>query len=182
MRAVCLRSGTVLNQSELGRDLALSQPTVHRYLNLLEESYQLIRIPAYAVNRTKHLIKSPKVYWNDTGLAMDIAGETEPRGCHLENLIVSDLVAWKGTGVRADVCYWRTSTGEEVDLVVEYDGQLLPIEVKSTPRPRVTEARHLLAFRKEYGKRALPALLLHTGSGICWLTEGVLAAPWWMVM
>lgn len=182
MKAVCLRLGTVLNQSELGRDLALSQPTAHRYLNLLEESYQLNRIPAYAVNRTKRLIKSPKVYWNDTGLAMDIAGETEPRGCHLENLIVADLVAWKGTGVRADVSYWRTTAGEEVDLVVENEDRLLPIEVKSTRRPRMTDATHLLAFRKEYGKRALPALLLHTGTGISWLTEGVLAAPWWMVV
>jgi predicted AAA+ superfamily ATPase len=182
MKGVCLRLGTVLNQSELGRDLAISQPTVHRYLNLLEESYQLNRIPAFAVNRTKRLIKSPKVYWNDTGLAMDIAGETEPRGCHLENLIVSDLVAWKGTGVRADVCFWRTTAGDEVDLVVEHDDRLLPIEVKSTPRPRMTDARHLLAFRKEYGKRALPALLLHTGTGISWITEGVLAAPWWMVV
>ena len=53
MRALCLRMGQLLNQSEIGRDLAMPQPTIHRWLNLFETSYQLVRLPAYAVNRTK---------------------------------------------------------------------------------------------------------------------------------
>src|SRR5204863_3857194 len=57
MRAACLRIGQLVNQTELGRDVALPQPTVHRWLNLLETSYLLVRLPAYAVNRTKRLIK-----------------------------------------------------------------------------------------------------------------------------
>ena len=52
----------LVNHMELGRDVALPQPTVHRYLNLLETSYLLVRVPAYSVNRTKRLIKSPKLY------------------------------------------------------------------------------------------------------------------------
>ena len=68
MRAACLRLGQLVNQTELGRDLGLAQPTVHRYLNLLETSYLLVRLPAYAVNRTKRLMKSPKLYWGDVGL------------------------------------------------------------------------------------------------------------------
>jgi predicted AAA+ superfamily ATPase len=62
MQAACLRLGQLVNQTELGRDVALPQPTVHRYLNLLETSYLLVRLPAYSVNRTKRLIKSPKLY------------------------------------------------------------------------------------------------------------------------
>lgn len=62
MRAASLRLGQLLNQTELARDVALPQPTVHRWLNLLETSYLLVRLPAYAVNRTKRLIKSPKLY------------------------------------------------------------------------------------------------------------------------
>ena len=62
MRAACLRMGQLLNQAELGRDVALPHATVHRCLNLLGTSYLLVRLPAYAVNRTKRLIKSPKVY------------------------------------------------------------------------------------------------------------------------
>ena len=183
MRAVCLRIGQLVNQTDLGRDVALPQPTVKRYLNLLETSYLLIPLPAYAVNRTKRLIKSPKLYWGDTGVALHLAQETEPRGAHLENLVLHDLLAWRDARLdRAEVLYWRTSIGEEVDFVIEAGDHLLPIEVKATVRPRLRDTAHLRTFRTEYGDRAGPGLLLHAGSALEWLTPDVLAAPWWKVM
>jgi hypothetical protein len=183
MRAACLRLGQLVNQTELGRDVALAQPTVHRYLNLLETSYLLVRLPAYAVNRTKRLIKSPKLYWGDTGLALHLGGSDEPGGAHLENLVLHDLLAWRDVRLdRAEVCYWRTAIGEEVDFVIEAGGRLLPIEVKATGRPRLGDATHLRTFRSEYGKKARAGLLLHTGSTLEWLAPDVLAAPWWRVL
>jgi len=183
MRAVCLRLGQLVNQTELGRDVALAQPTVHRYLNLLETSYQLVRLPAYAVNRTKRLIKSPKLYWGDTGVALHLGGSNEPGGAHLENLVLHDLLAWRDARLdRAEVCYWRTAIGEEVDFVIEAGGRLLPIEVKATGRPRLGDATHLRTFRAEYGRKARAGLLLHTGSTLEWLAPDVLAAPWWRVL
>lgn len=95
MRAACLRLGQLVNQTELARDVEMPQPTVHRYLNLLETSYLLVRLPAYAVNRTKRLIKSPKLYWGDTGVAIHLAGGAELTGAHLENLVLTDLLAWR---------------------------------------------------------------------------------------
>ena len=182
MRAVCLRLGQLINQTELGRDVALPQPTVHRWLNLLETSYQLVRLPAYSVNRTKRLIKAPKLYWSDTGLALHLSGE-KPGGPHLENLVLCDLLAWRDSAIRqAEVLYWRTATGEEVDFVIEIGNTLLPIEVKATDRPRTGDVKHLLSFRQEYGRRSRPGLLLHTGTRIEWLANGVLAAPWWAVL
>ncbi len=179
MQAACLRLGQVLNQTELGRDVALPQPTVHRWLNLLETSYLLVRLPAYAVNRTKRLIKAPKLYWGDTGIALHLAG-TEPQGCHLENLVVQDLLAWRDARVaRAELGYWRTSLGEEVDVVIEAGGKLLPIEIKATASPRMADCAHLRSFRAEYGSQARAGLLLHTGTSLEWLTADVLAAPWW---
>jgi predicted AAA+ superfamily ATPase len=183
MRAACLRMGQIVNQTELGRDVALPQPTVHRYLNLLETSYLLVRLPAYAVNRTKRLIKAPKLYWADVGLAMHLAGLREPGGAHLENLVLHDLLSWRdGRTARAEILYWRTASGEEVDLVVETDGRLLPIEVKATSRPRLKDAAHLRAFRQEYGDAARVGLLLHTGEAVEWLLPDVLAVPWWRVI
>jgi hypothetical protein len=183
MRAACLRLGQLVNQTELGRDVALPQPTVHRYLNLLETSYLLVRLPAYAVNRTKRLIKSPKLYWGDTGVALHLAEGAEPAGAHLENLVLQDLLAWRDARLgRAEVFYWRTAVGEEVDLVIETGGRLLPIEVKATARPRLSDATHLRTFRREYGEQARAALLLHTGTTLEWLAPDVLAAPWWRVM
>ncbi|MES2179417.1 MAG: ATP-binding protein [Gemmatimonadota bacterium] len=181
MRATCHRLGQLVNQTELGRDVALSQPTVHRYLNLLETSYLVVRLPAYAINRTKRLIKSPKLYWSDTGVALRLGGG-DADGAHLENLVLHDLLAWRDSRAdRGDIFYWRTAIGEEVDFVIESNGQLLPIEVKSSARPRISDADHLRTFRKEYGKKARAALLLHTGPTLEWLTPDVLAVPWWQV-
>lgn len=180
MRAMCLRIGNLLNQTELGRDVGLPQPTVHRHLDLLEVSYQLARLPAFAVNRTSRLIKAPKLYWSDTGLALHLGGEDEPRGAHLENLVLVDLLAWSGALVDGpQVMYWRTAAGREVDFVIEWKGRLLPIEVKATPRPRSSDAAGLVAFRDEYGDQARAGLLLHTGETVAWLADGILAAPWW---
>lgn len=183
MRASCLRLGQLINQTELGRDVALPQPTVHRYLNLLETSYLLVRLPAYSVNRTKRLIKSPKLYWGDTGVALHMADGADPNGAHLENLVLHDLLTWRDARIdRAEILYWRTAIGEEVDFVIETGGRILPIEVKATSRPRLGDAAHIRAFRGEYGKRSRAGLLLHTGNTLDWLAPDVLAAPWWRVL
>lgn len=184
MRAACLRIGQLVNQTELGRDVALAQATVHRWLNLLETSYLLVRLPAYAVNRTKRLIKAPKLYWGDTGIALHLSEQQPaPTGAHLENLVLHDLLAWRDArSEAAEIAYWRTASGEEVDFVIEAGGKLLPIEVKSTTRPRLAEAAHLRSFRAEYGAKARAGLLLHAGDAVKWLAPDVLAAPWWKVI
>ena len=183
MRAAALRIGALLNQTKVGRDIGLAQPTVHRWLNLLETSYLLARIPAYSVNRTKRLIKAPKLYWSDTGLAMYLSQEDEPRGAHLESLVLQDLLAWRDSRPRrAEVLHWRTTTGEEVDFVIEVDGAVLPIEVKATRHPRLGDTAGLRAFRAEYHRTTRAGLLLHGGDSVEWITPGVLAAPWWRVV
>jgi predicted AAA+ superfamily ATPase len=160
----------------------MAQPQVHRFLNLLEVSYQAVRLPAYSVNRTRRLIKAPKLYWSDPALALFLAGETEPRGPHLENLVLGDLLAWRDTQPRRpEVLYWRTASGYEVDLVVETPKRLLPIEVKGAHRVTPDDARGLEAFLDEYSRLADGALLIHGGSETFPLTRRVLAAPWWRV-
>lgn len=182
MRAACLRIGGLVNQTELGRDVGISQPQVHRFLNLMEASYQAIRLPAFAVNRTLRLIKAPKLYWSDTALALFLAGEEEPRGEHLENLVLMDLLAWRDVQARRpEVLYWRTASGLEVDLVIETPSRLLPIEVKATARVTSADARGLTAFLDEYPDLADGGLLLHGGSETFQLNPRVLAVPWWRV-
>lgn len=182
MRMTCLRIGQLVNQTELGRDAALTQPTVYRYLNLLETSYMLVRLPAYAVNRTKRLIKSPKAYWGDTGLALFLAGG-QPQGAHLENIVLNNLLAWRDARPGpADIFHWRTVSGAEVDFVIEAGDDLLPVEVKSSARPRLRDGEHIITFRSEYGEQSRPGLVLHTGREVKWLTPNVLTAPWWKVL
>ncbi len=181
-QAACQRIGGLLNQTELGRDVGLSQATVHRWLNLLEASCHLIRLPAFAINRTRRLIKSPKTYWSDVALGLHLAGETEPSGAHLENLVLLDILAWAGAEPHRQVTYWRTATGQEVDFIIEQGRRLLPVEVKATRRPTLADARGLLAFLEEHPRASLAGLLLHGGAETTWLTDRVLAVPWWRVL
>ncbi len=183
MRAASLRIGNLLNQSELARDIGLPQPTVHRYLNLLDASYQLLRIEPYSVNRTKRLIKSPKLYSTDVGLALHMAGNPEPGGVHLENLVFTDLLAWRDThSTRPEILYWRTASGQEVDFVIEHQRQIVGIEVKASKRVRPHDARHLRAFRKEYSDLVRGCLVIYDGAETFWLEEGTLAVPWWRIL
>lgn len=153
------------------------------HLNLLEVSYQHIRLPGYSANRTRRLIKAPKIYWSDTGLALHLAGEETPRGAHLENVVLTDLVAWAGSSPdRPSILHWRTVKGAEVDFVVELPGRLLPIEVKAAHRVSGADARHLRTFQGDYAQASPAALLLYDGDEIFWIERGILAAPWYRVI
>ncbi|HMN44182.1 MAG TPA: ATP-binding protein [Povalibacter sp.] len=182
MRAVCLRLGAIVNQADIARDTGIPRTTVQRYLNLLEVSYQLVRLEPYSVNRSKRLVKSPKVYWSDTGLALHLSG-AQPTGAHLENIVCTDLLAWRELDTaRPSILFWRTAAGDEVDFLIERNGKLLAIEVKATTNPGYNDSKGLRLFLEEYGTDALGGLLLHGGEETFWISERVLATPWWKVI
>lgn len=186
MQAAALRIGNLLNQSELGRDVRMPTMTVHRYLNLLETSYQIVRLAPFAMNRTKRLIKAPKLYWNDPGLALHLGAagaDVEPTGAHFENLVLCDLLTWRDTQApRAGVCYWRTASGHEVDFVLERGRDLVGIEVKTGTQPSLRDLRGLVTFLAEHPRAARGGVVVHTGEESYWLDEKILAVPWWKVM
>lgn len=183
MRVACLRLGTVVNQTGLGRDTQVPRATVQRYLNLLEASFQLVRVEAYALSRTKRLVKSPKLYWSDPGLALWLGGADTASGAHLENLVLSDLLVWRDSQIPApEVLFWRTATDLEVDFVLETRGGLLPVEVKAATSPGFADTRGLRAFREEYRDQFVGGLLLHGGSQTHWMSDEILAVPWWRVL
>jgi predicted AAA+ superfamily ATPase len=167
----------------LERDLQMPRTTVQRYFNLLETSFQLVRLPPYSVNRGKRLVKSPKLYWSDPALALWLSGANAVSGEHLENLVLADLLVWRdGQAPAPDVLFWRTTTDREVDLVVEAGDRLMAIEVKAAATPGLADTRGLRLFRQEYPEQFAGGLLLHGGRDMQWLAEGVLAVPWWRVV
>jgi predicted AAA+ superfamily ATPase len=183
LRALALRVGTIVNQTQLARDFSIPQSTLQRYVNVLETSYQVVRLPAFTVNRTKQLVKSPKYYWSDSGFALALSREREPRGEHLENVVVQDVLAWRDAQVMPpEVFYWRTSKGYEVDLVIQDGSRLLPIEIKTTAQPSTKDLASMRVFLEEYRDQALGGLVLHTGEQTFWVAERVLAVPWWRVI
>jgi predicted AAA+ superfamily ATPase len=186
MRIAALRIGQMLNQTDLARDAGLSQPTAHRYLNVLETSYQLLRIPAFAVSRTKRLVKSPKLFWTDTGLAAHLAGYGSRRelspdmfgGALLENLVLTQLLAWKETvSPRPEIYYWRTHTQQEVDFVLEWNRKLLPLEIKRGQCVRLAEIKSLELFLQEYPRLARVGIVFYGGTEVLRLSDRIVAAP-----
>jgi predicted AAA+ superfamily ATPase len=189
MQALALRSGQMLNQTDVARDIGLSQPTVHRYVSLLETTMVLDRLPAYSVNRTKRLIKTPKIYWADPGLASFLASHHEPEalrssreiGGIFETLILLGLRARAQLLTpRASICYWRTTTGKEVDFVVEQGRRTIALEVKLTASPRQADLSGLRSFLDEYPE-ARAGVLVHGGSSVRRMDEKIVALPWWMI-
>jgi predicted AAA+ superfamily ATPase len=180
------RVGQLVNQTDLGRDAGLSQPTAHRYLNLLETTYQTQRLPAYSVNPSKRLIKAPKIYWRDTGLAAHLVGLSRSRqlrssplaGPLLENSVLSAMTTWSETQPsRPNLFFWRTAGGAEVDFVIEQSRRLLPVEVKSSKRVRLADVKHLETFLADYGDRAPFGIVLHDTSQPHKMTRRIVALP-----
>ncbi|MDE2975890.1 MAG: DUF4143 domain-containing protein [Acidobacteriota bacterium] len=158
----------------------MPRATVQRYLQLLKTSYQFVPLPACSVNRTRRLIKTSKAYWSDTALGRWLGGEPQTTGADFENLVLSDLLAWRDAQTpRPEVLYWRTAGGVEVDFVIETGERLLAVEAKTTTNPGHRDTRGLRLFRDEYGERCAGGILLHAGDDTQSMADGVLAAPWW---
>ena len=183
MKAIALRIGNPVNQTEIARDLGVVQRNISRWISLLETSWLLTRLPAYAVNRTSRLMKRPKLYWADAALAMHVAGETEPRGAHLENLVLADLLAWRALHApRPGVYYWRTTDNAEVDVVIEHRNRLVAVEIKTTTRPAPSDWRHLERFVVEYADTCQGALVLCDADEVYEVANRVFVVPWWRVL
>lgn len=186
MRVAALRVGRLVNQAEVARDAGLSHATAHRYLNLLETSFLITRVAQYSVTRTKRLLKMPKLYWADTGLAATLAGvEDEPtlsshecQGGLLENLVWHHLRCAADASPRPwEVLTWRTVQGHELDFVLESANSLLPVEVKSSRQVSGDDLKGLEAFLQEYPDRARFGVIVHCGRE-CRLVGGrILAIP-----
>jgi predicted AAA+ superfamily ATPase len=186
MAFLALRTGQLLNQSEVSRDAGMSQPTVHRYVNLLEASHLFDRLPSYAASRTTRLVKAPCSFWTDPGLAVYLAGyfdegalrQSREYGHFFETLIYLHLrVQVDMLTPRGRLYFWRTQQGSEVDFVVEQGRHLLGIEVKLTDRPGYQHIDGLRRFLREHDQ-ASGGLLIHGGSQIRRLDENIVAIPW----
>ena len=134
------RIGLLLNLESLGNDTGVSQPTAREWLSLLEASYIAFRLPPYYANIGKRLVKTPKLYFYDIGLAAYLLGITDIshiarhplRGMLFENLVmVEALKHFLNHGPRRDLWFYRDSHGNEVDLLISSGTTVVPVEIKA---------------------------------------------------
>lgn len=140
IRLCAARAGQLLNISSLAADAGISQSAAKQWLSVLEASYVLFLLQPYHENYGKRLIKSPKLYFYDTGLAAYLLGINDAQQMNIhssrpalfENLVVNEAIKSRLNLGKAHQCYfWRDSAGLEVDLIMQTSQGLLPIEVKS---------------------------------------------------
>jgi predicted AAA+ superfamily ATPase len=135
-----LRSGKLLQYSEMARDTGVSVDTARRYLEYLRLSYQTMLLQPYHRNITSSVVKTPKLYWVDLGLLRMLCGfQGEPTGEMYETYVVAELAKWmKTVQSPGELYFYRTRSGLEVDLILETPSGILGMEIKS--RGTVTSA------------------------------------------
>lgn len=140
MRLCAARTGQLLNLNALASDCGISQPTANAWMNLLETSFIVKRIAPYHRNFGKRLVKTPKLYFLDTGLCAWLLGITTERemqshyarGALFETWAVTEALKWRAARGNAQPLYfWRDNIGNEVDLLLEQDGGITLVEIKS---------------------------------------------------
>lgn len=170
------RHGQVLNRSDLASPLGVSVPTIEQWLRILEMTNQILRVPPFFENLGKRLIKAPKVYWLDSGMACFLlsvpsAADLDKSpflGPLYEGFIAGEICKWQvNRGRRKELYYFRDRQGLEVDFLLPGPGGvtwLIEAKASRTPLPRMAES--VDALRRAFVKRQKPvrAMLVHRRS------------------
>lgn len=168
------RIGTILNIAELSRSSGLPQTTLKRYMALLEMIFLTVQLPPWSGNFSKRLVKTPKLYLNDTGLAAhllgvyseEMLGDSRLLGPLLENFVLLELLkqaSWSETQPR--LFYFRTQAGQEIDVVMEDPaGRIVGIEIKAAATLTRRDFAALKDFSENMGDTFHRGIILYTGS------------------
>lgn len=171
MTALASRTGELLNAASLARDVGVDSKTVKRWLSILQASNIIYLLQPFSLNINKRIVKTPKVYFTDTGLVCYLCRwltpETLANGAMAvsvyETFIVSEILkSYYNAGKEPDLYFFRNTDGQEVDLLFYRDGKLYPIEIKKTSSPNVKNAKHFGTLSTFF-----PSLEVSEGGIIC---------------
>lgn len=141
------RTAQILSHSEVARELGVAVNTVKRYVRFLEISYQVLLLRPLLPTVTARLVKSPKLYWTDPGLARLLADRLEGNGALFETAVLAEILRWRSWQEDPPALhFYRTAAGREVDFVLHSSQRVLALEVKASQRAHRTDARALVEF------------------------------------
>lgn len=157
LRAAAARTGQLLNMSELARDVGISSPTAKAWLSILNSSGMIYLLEPYHSNITKRLVKRPKLYFLDTGLASYLTEWSSPAtleagamsGAIFETYVISEILkSYVHQGKRPAFYYYRDKDQKEIDLLIHQDGLFYPVECKKSASPSRNIASHFSLLKK----------------------------------
>ena len=181
--------GQLLNTSRLGADAGVNHGTIRQWFSVLETSFVMFRLAPHHQNFRKRIVKTPKLYFYDTGLAARLLGIETPtqllthplRGALFENWVISELLKGRyNRGKNANLYFWRDNLGLEVDVLAEAAGRLYPLEIKSGTTLADDWFKAINSWRKLAGEQAGKARLVYGGTAP-WVQGSVDAIPWMQI-
>jgi predicted AAA+ superfamily ATPase len=163
-----LRSGQLLNYSEIARDASFSVDTAKRYLEYLKISYQVILLQPYHKNLTSSIVKTPKLYWLDIGLLRQLSGHWgEVSGSIYETMVIGELIKWMNT-IQSDVeiYFYRTRSGLELDILIQTTSGIIGIEIKNRNRIVSSDMTSMKKIATVLGQAWKGGLVIYKGDTI----------------
>jgi predicted AAA+ superfamily ATPase len=182
------RTGQILNLQSLGNDCGIDSKTAKRWLSILEASFIIKLLRPYYKNFNKRLIKSPKLYFLDSGLLCYLLGIRKPdelvvhssRGAIFESWVIAELYkSYYHTGKQPAMYYFRDSNNNEIDLILDHGSKFLPIEIKSGQTINSEFFKGLEYWRKLTSMEDSPAILIYGGDSPT-IFKGMKVLPWSM--
>ncbi len=183
MKLCAGRVGQLLNLSSLANDTGVSVNTAKSWISILEASFIVFLLQPHYRNFNKRLVKMPKLYFYDTGLASSLLGISSSQqidvhfqfGSLFENYIISELLKRRfNQGKRNNMYFWRDHKGTEIDLIIEQTDSLVPVEIKSSRTYSQSFFSGLNYWRKISGSQATQQYVVYGGSGIRETKDGIL--------
>lgn len=170
---VMLRSGGLLSYSELARDAGISVDTSRRYLEYCRMSYQVVILPPFSKNLTSQVIKTPKIYWLDSGLLRQGTSQWGMMtGPMFETLVLSEIHKWIHTmACDAEMTFYRTRSGMEVDLVIRTPSGILGIEIKNRAMLHDKDMKSLKPLAAALGTEWLGGMVVYRGNRLYHMTN-----------
>ena len=179
------RAGGLLNLSEISKECGISQPTAKDWLSILQATYVIYLLRPYYKNKSKRVVKSPKLYFIDTGLLCYLLGihdskrllQASERGSIFENMVVVDFLKSLSTSAKKrELFFYRTQAGVEIDLLIEGDRELEAYEIKFSKTPNLKMASSLQQFQQDHPKAKASLLCLRTST--IPLTDKIMSKHW----
>ncbi len=157
MKIAASRSGQLINYADFARDVGVSEPTIKTWITILKASGLIYILHPYFNNKIKRLVKTPKLYFLDTGLCCHLTGWLDPNtleigamsGAMLETYVISEIIkSFLNNGREPSLYFYRDKDQQEIDLIIEANGKLYPIEIKKTATPSNLKLKNLKSLNK----------------------------------